>query len=208
MNANNGSYRFEFSENNTNWYEITSASPKWVANKTYLFHLTNGSAHPWRVFDSQGFSRLVKTATNGASGNVADGFYGGDVTLTVTLNDNAPFSFDCATHNHEGQNNAFLYNGTCTECAQPNMYVRLNMDPATLPAPPAWPSNVPEVQVRFRNDGDFYFGPPGSVGNVLARGKIDFPNMSGVVSGLVLRLYGVTASQSTTSTVMLLRSPT
>jgi hypothetical protein len=208
VNANNGSYRFEFSGNNTNWYEITSASPKWVANKTYLFHLTNGSAHPWRVFDSQGFSRLVKTATNGASGNVADGFYGGDVTLTVTLNDNAPFSFDCGTHNQESQNNAFLYNGTCTECAQPNMYVRLNMDPATLPAPPAWPSNVPEVQVRFRNDGDFYFGPPDSVGNALARGKIDFPNTAGVISGLVLRLYGVTASQATTSTVILLRSPT
>jgi hypothetical protein len=160
------------------------------------------------VFDSQGFSRLVKATTNGASGNVADGFYGGDVTLTVTLNDNVPFSFDCATHTYEGANNAFVYNGTCTECAQPNMYVRLNMDPATLPAPPAWPSNVPEVQVRFKNDGDFYFGPPGGFGNGIARGKLDFPSISGVISGLVLKLYGVTASQGITDAVILLRSPT
>ena len=194
---------FEFSDDGTNWYVVSSVLPKSVANSTYTFRLQNTSTHPFRLFDTDGFNRLVPSATNPASGNVADGFWSGDVVLTVTLEEKAPFSYDCSLHGYESGigEDAIIYDPVCTYCAQPDMFIRLNMDPDTLPPPPAWPSNVPEVQMQFTN-------PPGeATGGDVYRTSLQFSGMSGVIAGLKITLHDVSSFSSSGTSVLMLKAP-
>jgi len=194
---------FEFSDDGTNWYVVSSVLPKSVANLTYTFRLQNTSTHPFRLFDTDGFNRLVPSATNPASGNVADGFWSGDVVLTVTLEEKAPFSYDCSLHGYESGigEDAIIYDPVCTYCAQPDMFIRLNMDPDTLPPPPAWPSNVPEVQMQFTN-------PPGeATGGDVYRTSLQFSGMSGVIAGLKITLHDVSSFSSSGTSVLMLKAP-
>jgi hypothetical protein len=194
---------FEFSADNSAWFVISSGSPKLIANRTYTFKLTNASSHPFRVFDTDGFNRLVKTTVGGASGTAADGFWGGDVTMTVVLLDKTPFSYDCGLHGFEGGigENALVYGGDCSICAQPAMYLRLNEDPATYPPPPAWPSSVPVLQYNKSSvytdvfSGSYADGLKSSFVPIQTyySSVIDDNRMglTGQISGIKLKLYGL-----------------